>query len=102
MSELKEYVGIKSIDAKPMTRGEHSISKGFNKVLTGLAEDEGYQVIYEDGYESWSPKKAFEDAYVISNIDNFTDKVKHFASDKGWYEVSCYNNSDCKQCETLG
>lgn len=25
--------------------------------------EEGYKVVYPDGYVSWSPKKAFEDAY---------------------------------------
>ncbi|MCX4298874.1 MAG: hypothetical protein OSJ73_17885 [Lachnospiraceae bacterium] len=25
--------------------------------------DEGYLVKYSDGYESWSPKKQFEEAY---------------------------------------
>lgn len=57
------HIGEKAIKAKPMTRGEHSISKGFEKVLNGKPEDPGYQVIYEDGYESWSPKDVFEKAY---------------------------------------
>lgn len=28
-------------------------------------EDLGYLVIYEDGYKSWSPSKAFEDGYSL-------------------------------------
>lgn len=60
---MEKYLGVKLVDAQPFTRGQHSESKGFDKVLTGNAEDEGYQVIYEDGYESWSPKNVFEDAY---------------------------------------
>lgn len=27
--------------------------------------DSGYLVIYEDGYRSWSPTKAFEDGYTL-------------------------------------
>lgn len=27
-------------------------------------EDRGYVVVYEDGYISWSPSKAFEDGYT--------------------------------------
>jgi len=61
---MKKYIGVKEIGAKPMTRGEHSTSKGFDKVLVGKSEDEGYQVIYSDGYESWSPKEVFEKSYV--------------------------------------
>lgn len=29
---------------------------------------EGYEVVYKDGYRSWSPKKAFEEGYI--NICN--------------------------------
>ena len=60
---MKKYIGVKEVQATPMTRGQHSISKGFDKVLTGSAEDEGYQIIYKDGYESWSPKDVFEESY---------------------------------------
>lgn len=67
---MENYIGRKLISAKPMTRGEHSKSKGFKEVLNGSPEDEGYQVIYEDGYESWSPKKTFEESY--KNNGNLT------------------------------
>lgn len=30
----------------------------------GGTEDPGYYVVYEDGYASWSPTKAFEDGYT--------------------------------------
>jgi hypothetical protein len=29
----------------------------------GTDEDPGYYVVYQDGYASWSPSKAFEDGY---------------------------------------
>ena len=29
-----------------------------------LGKDPGYYVVYEDGYESWSPTKAFEDGHT--------------------------------------
>jgi hypothetical protein len=60
---MKRFIGVKEITAKPMTRGEHSVSKGFHNVINGKEKDEGYQVIYKDGYESWSPKDVFEEAY---------------------------------------
>lgn len=84
------HIGLKSIVAKPMTRGEHSISKGFDKVLTGTPEDEGYQVIYEDGYESWSPKNVFEEAYKENGKLSFGSAVEfglkrgNLISRKGW------------------
>ena len=29
--------------------------------------EEGYKVVYEDGYESWSPKDVFEKAYHVAD-----------------------------------
>lgn len=45
---MKHFVGIKHIMAEPCVKDGK----------------EGYKVIYENGYESWSPKNVFEDAYV--------------------------------------
>lgn len=30
-------------------------------------DDPGYYVVYEDGYKSWSPTKAFEEGYTRVN-----------------------------------
>lgn len=51
---MEHYVGVKHIKAEPQEKD-------------GKA---GYKVIYDDGYESWSPKETFEKAYfTISNKD---------------------------------
>ena len=60
---LKHYIGVKEIDAKQMNRGEYNNYRGWNIPEDENPEDEGYLVVYPDGYQSWSPKKAFEDAY---------------------------------------
>ena len=31
----------------------------------GSEDDLGYYVVYVDGYESWSPTRAFEDGYTL-------------------------------------
>lgn len=31
----------------------------------GLPKDMGYYVVYADGYQSWSPSKAFEEGYTL-------------------------------------
>jgi hypothetical protein len=31
----------------------------------GDENDPGYYVVYDDGYKSWSPSKAFEDGYAL-------------------------------------
>ena len=46
---MRQYIGTKIILAAPENHSESG--------------REGYFVRYADGYESWSPKEAFEDAY---------------------------------------
>lgn len=48
---MNRYIGTKIIHAEPAT--------GFKDGQ----ECEGYNVVYADGYRSWSPKDVFEDAY---------------------------------------
>lgn len=44
---MDKYIGTKMIEAEPQEKD-------------GKA---GYKVVYQDGYESWSPKEVFEEAY---------------------------------------
>lgn len=60
---MKTYIGTKIIDARPMTRGEYNIFRGWQIPENENPEDEGYLVKYPDGYISWSPKPVFEEAY---------------------------------------
>ena len=60
---MKEYIGTKMIQAKPMTRGDYNKYRGWQIPADENPEDEGYLVKYKDGYESWSPKEVFEEAY---------------------------------------
>lgn len=53
---MKKYIGTKIIEAEPRE---------------GADRRDGYKVVYKDGYSSWSPKEAFEEAYVaIEDIPN--------------------------------
>ena len=38
---------------------------GWARTFRGYEKDAGYYVRYEDGYESWSPSKAFEEGYTL-------------------------------------
>lgn len=60
---MKEYIGTKMIEAEPMDRGAYNKYRGWKIPEGENPADEGYLVKYQDGYESWSPKKQFEDAY---------------------------------------
>ncbi len=60
---MKKYIGTKMIEAKPMNRGDYNAYRGWEIPEDENPEDEGFLVKYSDEYESWSPKKQFEDAY---------------------------------------
>ncbi len=72
---MKTYTGTKIINAKPMTRGEYNIFRGWELPANENGSDEGYLVEYTDGgkanttayagYVSWSPKDVFERAYHV-------------------------------------
>jgi hypothetical protein len=38
--------------------------RGFVSRVKATVEDPGYFVVYDDGYKSWSPTKAFEEGYT--------------------------------------
>ena len=48
---MDKYIGAKLIQAEPE---RNPVTK----------EITGYKVVYQDGYESWSPKDVFEKAYM--------------------------------------
>lgn len=61
---MKYYVGCKLIQAKPMTRGDYNIFRGWTIPADENPNDEGYMVKYSDEYIAWSPKDAFEQSYM--------------------------------------
>lgn len=68
---MKKYIGTKTLHAKPMTRGEYNAYRGWTIPANENPADEGYLVKYSDGYESWSPKAVFEEAYRLTDSMNF-------------------------------
>lgn len=60
---MKQYVGTKMVEAMPMTRGAYNEYRGWTIPADENPADEGYLVIYSDGYKSWSPRKQFGEAY---------------------------------------
>lgn len=66
MDEYGVYVGAKILQAKPMSKLEVMRLRGELKGDEPMELDQpGYQVIYPDGYVSWSPKATFESAYRL-------------------------------------
>lgn len=68
---MEKYIGTKTIEAEPMTRGDYNKYRGWTIPADENPDDEGYLVKYSDGYISWSPKKQFEEAYKMSGEMNF-------------------------------
>ena len=62
------YQCHKTVDAKPMSRGQYNVYRGCKIPDNENPKDEGFLVVYnqgtEDHYESWSPKKIFEEGYT--------------------------------------
>lgn len=72
------YIGTKFIKAEPMTHTK--FLEKTNRPLKGVGPretEEGYLVIYPNGYKSWSPKHVFEAAYRLITIDEF-DLVRSY------------------------
>lgn len=76
--QLKNYIGTKEVSAMPMTLGEFiGITKRdpyANDPNKHNSDESGYFVKYKDGYESWSPKGVFEEAYKCS--DTHLDRMR--------------------------
>lgn len=77
---MKQYIGTKVIHAEPARRywfegGEKLIvpdsEENPERIKQASACESGYKVAYADGYESWSPKDVFEDAYRETACMNF-------------------------------
>ncbi|WP_319568231.1 DUF2829 domain-containing protein [Cohaesibacter marisflavi] len=70
---MEQFFGTKHIAARPMTRLDYNIYRGWDLPADEDGSDDGYLVEYMDGgkpnhpdhegYISWSPKEQFENAY---------------------------------------
>lgn len=70
--KMKTYIGTKIIEAIPAIRKGGKVYDA-NELIRRSMEpvEEGYKVRYQDGYESWSPKAVFEEAYRPIDGMNF-------------------------------
>lgn len=78
---MQEFYGTKRINAKPMTRAEYNIFRGWELPSNENGDDTGYLVEYLDGgkpnvegfagYVIWSPSEQFEKAYQPTTALSF-------------------------------
>lgn len=87
---MEQYIGTKVVEAKPVNRGEYNAYRGWPIPEGEDQSKEGYLVRYQpDGYESWSPKEVFEQAYRRTDGLNFglaleAAKLGHKIARAGW------------------
>jgi len=96
---MKQYIGTKIINAKPMNRLAYNDFRGWKLPDDENGADDGYLVEYLDGgkpntedykgYVSWSPKDVFEKAYKSSGNLSFGDAIAYLKQGdkltrKGW------------------
>lgn len=89
---MKSYIGTKLINAKPMTRLEYNVFRGWELPADENGDDEGFLVEYVDGgkantaeyagYVSWSPKDVFEKAYRLTEGMTFGEAVEALKAGK--------------------
>jgi hypothetical protein len=63
---MKAYLGTKLVQAEPMdqwTAFRAGFARGTLIILPEGKGPEGYKVVADDGYVSWSPKAVFERCY---------------------------------------
>ena len=70
---MKKYIGTKQVSATPAWRIDGKVYPKDGAVPRVMNREDGYKVVYEDGYESWSPKDVFEKAYKVA--DTFLDRL---------------------------
>ena len=95
----KSYIGVKLINAKPMTRFEYNQLRGWELPSDENGSDKGFLVEYIDGgkanhtdfsgYIRWSPKDVFERAYRPVDAMTFGVAIEALKSGKkvaraGW------------------
>ena len=69
---MQKYIGTKIIEAVPAIRkGGKVYEEGWPIPKSMDTTEDGYKVRYPDGYESWSPKDVFEEAYRPTDCMNF-------------------------------
>ena len=71
---MQKFIGVKLVQAEPM-KAEEAISKGYLRVKDSHpnTQQDGYHVVYQDGYDSWCPKEVFDKQYFGVTSEKVTE-----------------------------
>jgi hypothetical protein len=86
---MEKFIGIKAVSAEKMNyhaAGSQGLIRDYKEDVEDCL---GYKIIYEDGYESWSPASVFEKAYRPTDGLTFGDAIEALkkgkkVARKGW------------------
>lgn len=102
---MQQFIGVKQIHAKPMTRQEYNDFRGWTLPENEDGADDGYLVEYIDGgkanttsyagYISWSPKDVFDRAYrplhgLTFGLALEALKAGHKVARSGWNGIGMF------------
>lgn len=92
---MKKYLGVKIVNAEPAM-------EPIGPMVDPMRLREGYKVVYEDCYTSWSPKEVFEKAYKpFDDIDDDVENIITVDSKGNWDYLYDDNNSNIDTVELL-
>lgn len=94
---MKQYIGTKIIKAEPAYRVDGKVFVKANIVPSGVHIEDGYKVVYPDGYESWSPKDVFEAAYRATDGMSFGLAIEAAKMGKKISRASLHTTSNAHQ-----
>ena len=72
---MQKYIGVKQVEAKPMTRNDYNDYRGWTVPADENPYDEGYLVKHSDNYESWIAKDEFEKTYNVVGVRSLNDSA---------------------------
>ena len=78
---MKTFIGVGLVNAKPMTRGEYNVLRGWELPEDEVGADEGYLCQSADRHVNWYPKDVFDNGHFPiagknnticqADVDNF-------------------------------
>lgn len=88
LCRMPKYIGTKVVQANSMSLKDAQILLG-REFKPATIEEDGYLVVYNDGYRSWSPKSVFDAAYRKLGEMDFGKVIEALKSGlavrrKGW------------------
>ena len=103
---MKKYIGTKTIQAEPMTKGQ-AFDAGLLRAGNIPASERdipGYKVVYGNGYESWSPANVFEEAYKVAEtpLDRVSIELADLMERVNKLGAFIYNRNDGSDYQALG